>query len=280
MSRPLLLVVLAAGLLVAPADLSAQRIKLSMKLSELEKAAVADSNDAVAHYNLALGLWGKKRLDDAEQSLKTALELDPRFAPAHLALAYIPFARNDDLWEEVPEEWKDEMRESDRNYRRAFMIDPLVELRIVGAVVPAKSVLWTHDEVLSRLYDEWIQGFDDFRDGKYSAAYFRFDRMIDNLDGDKHPDRVPTSIFWFQCLTAAHLERYDEAIEIAQYLLDQSKQEEEGDHLVHLPLQTNEYRYVLAFLHQKAGLRDAAAKLYQETLENDFGLYMAHVRLA
>ncbi|MEN8144452.1 MAG: tetratricopeptide repeat protein, partial [Gemmatimonadota bacterium] len=32
--------------------------------------------------------------------------------------------------------------------------------------------------------------------------------------------------------------------------------------------------------HQKAGLRDAAAKLYQETLENDFGLYMAHVRLA
>jgi hypothetical protein len=39
---------------------------------------------AAAHYNVALGYWNEKRLDDAERSPKTAIAIEPRFAPAHL----------------------------------------------------------------------------------------------------------------------------------------------------------------------------------------------------
>ena len=48
---------LAAGT-VTPA--TAQRTKLPMKLEQLEARAQTDSNDAAAHYNVALGYWNEK----------------------------------------------------------------------------------------------------------------------------------------------------------------------------------------------------------------------------
>ena len=39
----------------------AQHIKLSASLAALEKAAHKDSNDAAAHYNVALAYWNAKR---------------------------------------------------------------------------------------------------------------------------------------------------------------------------------------------------------------------------
>src|SRR5712692_6094859 len=66
------------------APLAAQRIKLPAKLEELEARARKDSNDAAAHYNIALAYWSVKRYDDAENALKRAVALDYRFAPAHL----------------------------------------------------------------------------------------------------------------------------------------------------------------------------------------------------
>ena len=89
------------GALLCASTLAAQRIKLPYKLPELEARARADSNDAAAHYNVALGYWNEKRLDDAERSLRTAVCIEPRFAPAHLALAYLPFVRRPKLWEEL-----------------------------------------------------------------------------------------------------------------------------------------------------------------------------------
>ena len=79
-----------AGLLAGPA--SAQKLKIDTPLGELEKRARTDSNDAVAHYNLALGYWSKKRWDEADASLKRAAALDSRFAPIDLAIAYLPLA--------------------------------------------------------------------------------------------------------------------------------------------------------------------------------------------
>jgi len=42
----------------------------------------------------------------------------------------------------------------------------------------------------------------------------------------------------------------------------------------------NEYRYMLAVLHLRAGDPNEAIRLFQQTLENDIGYYMAHVQMA
>ena len=47
-----------------------------------------------------------------------------------------------------------------------------------------------------------------------------------------------------------------------------------------MPLQTNEYKYFLATVHHASGNTEQALKLFRETLENDIGLYMAHVQMA
>src|ERR687893_78665 len=106
-------------------SLDAQRIKLPVGRGELEARAKQDSLDAAAHYNVALAYWNEKRFDDAERELRLAATLDPKFAEAYLALAYLPYVRRPKLWAEeekdrVPEEWKAAMAESDRMYRRAF----------------------------------------------------------------------------------------------------------------------------------------------------------------
>ena len=104
----------AIGMLVAftlPAA-SAAQFKLPIKLAELEQRVRADSNDPAAHFNVALAYWNAKRWEDTDRALRTAIRLDARFAPAYVALNYLPYARRSSLWEEisenrVPEEWEE-----------------------------------------------------------------------------------------------------------------------------------------------------------------------------
>ena len=128
-----------ALLLVLPATLGAQRIKLPASLSDLQTRAVKDSDDAAAQYNVALAYWNAKRWDDADSAFRRAIRLDARFAPAYVGLAYLPYAERsslfDDVFEDqVPAEWKPKLEMSDEMYHRAIMIDPLTDLRLAGAV--------------------------------------------------------------------------------------------------------------------------------------------------
>ncbi len=274
-------VFLAIGVVVTP--LSAQRIKLSQKLSELEASARADSTDAVAQYNLALGYWSKERYDDAERSLRQAVELTPRFAEAWLALAYLAYARRPELWDEVQEidatsESATVVEESDRYYRRAFLSNPLVDLKIIGAVLPAKPVYWQVDEGLRWIWNEFFQGFEEVFHGNYERAYGRLDRLVHRFgSGDRK--WISSSLLWYRGLAAAQIGRFDDAISDMQALLDRSLAEERKDSLLHVPLATNDYRYVLAVLHHRAGRLEEAEGLYHRALEHDIGLYMAHAQL-
>ena len=55
-----------AILLVAP-PLAAQQIRLLVPLDSLERRALQDSNDAPAHYELALAYWYSRKYDEAEK---------------------------------------------------------------------------------------------------------------------------------------------------------------------------------------------------------------------
>lgn len=262
------------------------QFRLPMKLEQLEQRARADSNDPAAHFNAALGYWNAKRWQDADRALRTAILLDARFAPAYIALNYLPYAQRSSLWEEVqenrvPEEWKVRMEESDRLFRHAYMIDPLVELRS-GDVVSSRST--AHLQALEQVFGEHIRdyadGLDQYFLGEYQKAYDRFSRVINELDGDRHPDRIPGTVFWWHGLAAAHVEKWPDAIADFERLIDRSLERTRRDSLVHFPLRTNEFRYVLAYVKQRSGEVNAAIDLYREAITNDIGLYMAHVRLA
>lgn len=284
-SRSLLALLAISVLLAGP--LNAQRIQLPYKLPELEKRATVDSLDAAAQYNLALGYWNEKRLDDAEKSLRLAIAIEPRFAPAHLALAFLPFARRPKLWgeivnDEVPQEDVAALEQSDKEYRHAFLIDPLVDIRIIGAVTPPKPDFLLVKDVLGEAYALFLQGFTDCQQGKYDDCNGRFETLIREIDGDRFPERVPNSVLWYKGLAAAHVGKFDVSAGHYQELIQRMSQEQrkKSSELSYVPMRLNEYRYTMATVLQAEGKTPQAVAMLQEVLNQDIGYYMAHVRLA
>lgn len=280
---------LSVAALLAAAPLAGQRLKLSVRLPELEQRVKADSNDAAAHYNVALGYWNEKRFDDAERSLRTAIQIEPRFAPAHLALAYLPYARRPKLWDDI---FRDEitaeelpiLKEADREYQRAFLIDPMVDLRILAAATPPKPDFVDARRYLGEVWALFFQGFADCQEGRYEDCHGRFASLIREIDGDRYGDRIPNSVLWYKGIAAAHLNKNDIAANHFRTLLNRHQSwsdsvEAEGE-LSRVPLETNHFRYVLATILQADGKLPVAMTLYREVLDQDAGYYMANVRLA
>jgi Flp pilus assembly protein TadD len=270
----------------APAPAAAAQIKLDASLKELEARAARDSNDAAAHYNLGLAYWNAKRHDDAERAFRAAIALDARFPAPYIALAYLPHARRGRLWDEiaerrVPEEWQAVVEDAERMFRRAYVLDPFVELRLGDVVMPrATAYLRDIEVVFGEHVRDYSDALDQFFLGNNQKAYERFQRVINAFDGDRHPDRLSPALLWYHGIAAGRLARWPDAIRDFGFLLERSQKWERRDSLLHVPLRTNEYRYILALLHQRAGAPNDAIRLYREVIEHDLGLFMAHVRLA
>lgn len=263
---------LVVGSLSLPAALAAQKVEVKERLEELEVLARRDSNDAAAQYNVAMGYMSKKRWGDAEQSLRNALAIEPRFAEAQLAL-YVAHLQNDDYWRGVRKQKGDSARKAaseaaDRMFTRAFLIDPFVDVRIMAS-------LW-------RVWgtSRWAKGFDAFLEGRYEKAVEQFDIYIADVTRDDPRDSVGTGVLWMHALAAARLQRYAQAEEDVEALLRVTSLRVNPDSVDDVPLRANEYRYMLAAIKDRAGQPDQAVKLYQEVLEHDVSNYMAHVQLA
>jgi tetratricopeptide (TPR) repeat protein len=277
--RRLLPVILA--IVCGPRALPGQRLIVKTSIAELEEAAHRDSLDPAARYNLALGYWSKQQWDQVETELRAALSIDSRFAPGYLALAYLPQADG--------KAWREDVvvliggrqlhryiavdtvvQQFDRLYRRAFLIDPLVDIRIVVATE------W-RGGTINRL-DRAVYAYDD---GKWDEAFRRFGDMVaDSTEYQGEKSRLYEEILWYHALAAARLGQYEPAIRDLSDLVERSQQRETSDTLYRWPLRTNEYRYTLAFLKQRASDRQGALQGYREALASDLGLYMAHVHMA
>ena len=275
-------------LLVAPATLPAQgRIRLPVGLGELEQRVKSDSSDAAAHYNVALGYWNAKRFDEVQRELELSLEIEPRFAPAHLALAYLPFARRPRLWEDVyKDHWPDSITQIVTRFRQheraALLIDPMVNLAIIGATRPSKDVRWDMFEDASDYYEVFYQGNDEIEQGRYSEAYYNFNRLLEMYREQisRDPGRAPEGWIWWRAMAGSRIpEKYDVAIEDFTTVLHRTVDRERSDTMYHVPLNTNEIRYMIASVYQRAGKVREAVDGYRQVLQNDIGMYMANVRL-
>jgi tetratricopeptide (TPR) repeat protein len=280
-------VVLAFLLLLGgiPDTLSAQRgARLLIPMKELEAAAARDSLDPLAHYNVALGYWTKGRWDDVERSLRRAIAIEPKMAPAYLALAFLPFARRPKLWDEeerdkVPAEWSPRLEQASRYFRLAFQLDPMVDLQVFGLVVPPRGAIIVGRNATAT-YAALVQGFESLWNGEYGTAYGWLDPVLTKLDRGK-PDDVPEGLLWYHGLAAAHLQKFDIALTDFQRLFDQALARERSDSLVRtFIMESNQIRYVLATVSRQAGRGEQALALYRESVANDLGLFMAHAQMA
>jgi tetratricopeptide (TPR) repeat protein len=261
-----------ALLMLAAAPASAQKVIVAEPLDQLEARARADSNDAAAHYNVAMGYLSRKRYGDAERELRTATTIDPQFADAYLALSMV---RNwdSDYWRQLKKSggdkaMRDATEEHTRAFRRAFLADPLVDIKVLGGTYKISG------------YSRLLQGLEDLVEGRYDRAYERFDQEVSSSMKSQPLDSVPWELLWLRGLAAARIEKYDPAIADFSELLARAEKATPTDSIVQLQLETNEYRYVLAALHFRAGRTDRAVELYRAVATADLGNYMAHAQLA
>jgi tetratricopeptide (TPR) repeat protein len=168
-------VLTALCLLLVPAALPAQRATLTVPLETIEARVATDSMDPAAHYDVGLAYWLKGRFDEAEQHLRRAIAIEPRMAQAYLALSYLPYARRSKLWDEarkgkVPPELVPTVDEAYRFRRKAFLINPLVDLKPLALMIPPASALGLKGNS-EAFYVYFMNGFGSFWDGQYGRAY-------------------------------------------------------------------------------------------------------------
>ncbi len=277
------------GLFMAAGRAEGQRlVVLDRKLSDVEAWAREDTNDAYRAYFLALRHWKDHHWRQTDSLLRLAIQLEPRHADAYLALSYLPYSRRPSLGQEilknrVPDSWKTSVQESDQLYQRAFRTNPMVSLNVLSVVYGIEKepqlINMSPSQVLE--YERWEAWMFDFALGRYRSAYQRLQRLAQrDYDEAKHPDRVPDGLLWFRATAAAHTLYLDSAIADFRVLLDRAVKKSQRNELVHIPLNDNDYRFMLATLHHVAGHTDSAVALYQEAIEHDLGLAMAHTYLA
>jgi Tfp pilus assembly protein PilF len=263
-------VLLLAGALASP--LSAQKIKLSASLDDLVAAAQKDSNDAAAHYNLGVGYLASRHYDEAERELREALAIEPRLADAWLALSVV-HDNDDDFWKDLRKAQGDSAvrkaaEEYGRYYRRAFLIDPLVDMRILA---PTWRVSGSGD---------FNRGFKALIEGRYDEAGTRLAKAADYFDGAVS-GATADGIRWMSAMAQARADQPEAAVATLETLVEHvDARGANPDTTDFTELDAAEMRQVIAALKLRAGKADEAVTLYQQVLTSDLGNYMAHVRLA
>ncbi|MGH7675327.1 MAG: tetratricopeptide repeat protein [Gemmatimonadales bacterium] len=197
--------------------------------------------------------------------------------------ACLPYARRGKLMEEegkgrVPPEWVPLLEESFRLRRRAFLIKPLVSLQILGAIVPMQGAVIALDPRQGSVRIGY-NPFEAFVRGDYLYAYRQFRDVAERGFPGRGRDSLPEPVLWYRGLAAAHVGLTDSAIADIEALLHRGERAEHADTIVHMPLMTNDYRYLLALLQHRARRWEPAIALYQEALSHDAGLFMAHVQM-
>jgi len=254
-------------------------------IDTLEARARADSNDAITHYELAMGYWRAKRWDDADRALQQAVILAPEYAEAYLAMSALPFARGEKYWKQVEKDRGKEgvvagLLQGERYYRRAFLLNPMVNLAILGHVEESSYI--QSGPLVMKIW--WLgpltKGINQLTDGNYERAHDLLASLLaDKRAGEQHAN-LPDRVLWYHGLAAAHLERYDEAIEDFALLTGRAVAEARDSSIGAVPLRANDYRYALATVLYLAGHYDEAAPTFRRALEFDIALYPAHVQLA
>lgn len=277
-----------ATLVLLPTAVVGQRLKLPASVQALERAAVRDSNDAAAHYNLALGYWSQKRWDDVGRELGLATAIEYRFAEAHLARAFLVQARLPDLIEAAGRSGDTTAlltarSEGRRLYRLAVLLDPFVDHKLAGAIPrkrprPSERLGVWLENLLFYLGapPDFFDALDDLAEGQPEKAFQRLSKLEAESRGK---DSLPDDVLWYRAVAGVRAGHDTAALADLEALLDRAGRAER-DSLVGDVLRPNDYRYAIARLNQRLNRIREAETGYRDVAVNDLGMYLAHVRLA
>ena len=213
-------------------------------LDSLQARATQDSLDPAALYQLGLGYWLHADYADAERAFRRSIVIDPRFANGYLALAYLPFARDDRLahdvfYSSISDAERPVLAEAERLRRQAFLLDPLVDLTVTNLIARSRRrVIGSSDRMI------WHHGLSYAHQLEFRAAEYEY-RLL-----------IPRRVAWEH----AHPDSVDH------------------DPFAVLPVRLD--RYMLAYFAQRNHDAATARALYQQLLAEDPTFYMAHVQLA
>lgn len=272
------------ALWLLPGVSAAQQVSLTVPLDRLEARAVRDSTDPLVLYDLGIGYWVNRRFDEAEAALRKADAIDPRVPEVQLALAYLPYARRPKLWQEeskrkVPPDLVATVNESNRRFRRTFMLDPMVDMRVVGLVIPPRDAIIIGRNA-DRYYAALVLGLEYFWGGDYGSAYTSLEKAY-TFTSEKDRNQIPGFVLWYHGLAAAHINAFPAAIADFQLLLDRELEREKSDSVTRFAvLGSNSMRYVLAIMLRRAGQTAEAAGEFRTVLTTDLSYEMAHAQLA
>jgi Tfp pilus assembly protein PilF len=259
--------------------------KSSPIIDSLERRMVVDSNDALLHYDLAMAYWKVKRFDDAERELKEAVHLAPQYAEAYLALSALPQARGEKYWKKIEKDQGEDavltaLESASRHYRRAFLLNPLVDLRVLGEVKEMSEIREGDMIIWVWWLKPLTRSMKAFKNGKYQEAFNILQRLLEDEKAGENGLNLPEAVLWYHGLTAAVLGKYDTAIHDFAVLTGRAVADEKADPVTAVPLKANDYRYVLATMYYLAGRHEQAVPTFRRALEFDIALYPAHVQLA
>lgn len=278
------LALLAVVLFFHAVPAPAQQVSLTIPLDRLQARAVRDSTDPLVLYDLGVGYWVNRQFDSADAVLRRAEAIDPRVAEIQLALAYLPFARRPKLWDEeakgkVPKDLLATLDEADRRYRRAYMLDPMVDMRIVGLVIPPRGAIIIGRNA-DRFYAALILGLEYFWGGDYGSALASLEKVY-KYAPDRGLEEIPRFVIWYHGLAAAHVGQYNDAVDDFRLLLARALEREKSDSVTQFSiLPSNGIRYVLATMLRRAGKYAEATDEFRTVLTTDLSFEMAHAQLA
>jgi tetratricopeptide (TPR) repeat protein len=287
-----LLGVLLAGVLVAPA--AAQRPPAEPPIDSLLGWARRDSLDARAAFDLGMGYWSRGKHDQADTAFRRALVLSPHYAQPRLALALLPFGRGDryltDLEHRVsPDSMLGLIRASARFYREAYVLDPLVDPRIlrylgVDALVPRRNAFEVANGLVFSMGVPWWEsrakrGVRHLVEGRYEEAFTTLDEVLHSRQMQQGAV-LPDLFIWYYGLAAAHATHYDRAAAAFRELAQRAHRRQSNDPEWVIPSAKADYLFLYAAMSEQSGSLGVAILAFEESLTADLGMYQAHARLA
>lgn len=270
------LLLLSALTVAGGLEVQSPDFDLPIGLPQLEAAARNDSNDAAAHYNLALGYWKSERDSEAEREFRAAIRLDPDFAPPFVGL----YALTQWRWaywrtrrSALPPEAKRQLEDVEPMFWHALVTDPLVDLKPLGAALPPVPI----DPMGRAAWEAFGRGPYDLYDGDYQAAFSELSKLISSYP---HQDRIPAHLLLWRGLAAEHLGLDTTARADFQRLSDRATTLDTTNEILHFPTNAADYDYLLGLALMRVGRTPEAVRYFHNALVADAGLYEAHSRLA
>lgn len=289
------LLVLSTARIVA-----AQSKDVRDSIAALEARARADSTDAGTLVRLSMYYSMARRAQDWPRILDRALRIDPRNALALFAAADSPFVVRPRLRSEVrqnriPKDWTGAAERAQRRARQAFLLDPFAAFRLAGVAADSGEANAPRSSGDEDDEDEPAPrragGVDaagthlraclrSFAEAAYQKAFDACRLYAQLKYGAAVPDSVPSFVWWYRGMSAAHLGLFAEALRDFQALLDRSATREIADTLIPFQMRSADYRYLLAAESEAAHRPADALHFYQQAAAGDSAMFMAHVRLA